>query len=76
MVYTLWRLDTAIARTDIAKLFRNGRCRAARLPREVGFEGDRVRISGVGQSVLREPIIEDPAESFRRLDETNSGPFR
>jgi antitoxin VapB len=66
---------TAIARTDIAKLFQNGRSQAVRLPREFRFEGDRVRISRVGQGVLLEPIIEDPAELFRRLDELNSEPF-
>jgi antitoxin VapB len=60
---------------DIAKLFQNGRSQAVRLPREFRFEGDRVRIRRVGQGVLLEPLIQDPKELFRRLDELNSEPF-
>jgi antitoxin VapB len=62
-------------KTNIAKLFRNGRSQAVRLPREFRFEGDQVRIRRVGQGVLLEPIIEDPKEWFRKLDELNSAPF-
>ncbi len=65
-------------KTDIAKLFRNGRSQAVRLPREFRFEGDRVRVRRVGQGVLLEPMIQDPKELFRRLDELNelnSEPF-
>jgi antitoxin VapB len=62
-------------KTDIAKLFQNGRSQAVRLPREFRFEGDRVRIRRVGQGVLLEPIIQDPKEWFRKLDEFNSEPF-
>lgn len=62
-------------RTNIAKLFQNGRSQAVRLPREFRFEGDRVRIRRVGQGVLLEPIIQDTKELFRRLDELNSEPF-
>jgi antitoxin VapB len=62
-------------KTDIAKLFQNGRSQAVRLPREFRFEGDRVRIRRVGQGVLLEPMIRDPKEWFRKLDELNSEPF-
>ncbi|HWY22132.1 MAG TPA: AbrB/MazE/SpoVT family DNA-binding domain-containing protein [Candidatus Acidoferrum sp.] len=65
-------------KTDIAKLFQNGRSQAVRLPREFRFEGDRVRVRRVGQGVLLEPMIQDPKELFRRLDELNelnSEPF-
>jgi antitoxin VapB len=62
-------------KTNIAKLFQNGRSQAVRLPREFRFEGDRVRIRRLGQGVLLEPIIRDPKELFRRLDELNSEPF-
>jgi antitoxin VapB len=62
-------------KTDIAKLFQNGRSQAVRLPREFRFEGDRVRIRRVGNGVLLEPLIQDPQELFRRLDELNSEPF-
>ena len=61
--------------SQLAKLFRNGRSQAVRLPREFRFEGDRVRIRRVGQGVLLEPLIQDPADLFRRLDELNSEPF-
>ncbi|MGD0163825.1 MAG: AbrB/MazE/SpoVT family DNA-binding domain-containing protein [Candidatus Sulfotelmatobacter sp.] len=59
-------------KTDIAKLFLNGRSQAVRLPREFRFEGDRVRIRRVGKGVLLEPLIQDAKELFRRLDELNA----
>jgi antitoxin VapB len=62
-------------KADIAKLFQNGRSQAVRLPREFRFEGDRVRIRRVGQGVLLEPLIQDPKEWFRKLDEFNSESF-
>jgi len=62
-------------KTDIAKLFQNGRSQAVRLPREFRFEGDRVRIRRVTQGVLLQPLIQDPKEWFRELDELNSAPF-
>ena len=62
-------------KTDIAKLFQNGRSQAVRLPREFRFEGDRVRIRRVPQGVLLEPIIQNPKEWFHQLDELNSEPF-
>jgi antitoxin VapB len=62
-------------KTDIAKLFQNGRSQAVRLPKEFRFEGDRVRVRRVGNGVLLEPLVLDPKEMFRRLDELNSEPF-
>ncbi len=62
-------------KTDIAKLFQNGRSQAVRLPREFRFEGDRVRIRRVPQGVLLEPLIQKPKEWFHRLDELSSEPF-
>jgi antitoxin VapB len=64
-----------MAKSNIAKLFQNGRSQAVRLPREFRFEGDRVRIRRMGQGVLLEPIIQDTKEWFRKLDELNSEPF-
>jgi antitoxin VapB len=64
-----------MAKTDIARLFQNGRSQAVRLPREFRFEGDRVRIRRVAQGVLLEPLIQNPQEWFHRLDELNSEPF-
>ncbi len=63
-----------MTKADIAKLFQNGRSQAVRLPREFRFAGDRVRIRRVPQGVLLEPMIQDPAEWFQKLDEF-SEPF-
>jgi virulence-associated protein VagC len=38
-----------------AKLFRNGRSQAVRLPREFRFDGDEVNIRWVGRRVILEP---------------------
>ena len=46
-----------------------------RLPREFRFEGDRVRIRRVAQGVLLQPLVHNPKEWFRKLDELNSEPF-
>lgn len=62
-------------KTDIAKLFQNGRSQAVRLPKEFRFEGDRVRIRRVPQGVLLEPLIPDTARWFEELDRFNSEPF-
>ena len=51
-----------------AKLFRNGRSQAVRLPREFRFEGDEVLIRQVGNGVLLEPRIADVRQWFAKLD--------
>lgn len=61
--------------TTIARLFRNGRSQAVRLPREFRFEGDRVRLRHVGRAVLVEPMTTDVAEWFADLDRFGSEPF-
>jgi antitoxin VapB len=40
-----------------AKLFRNGRSQAVRLPKEFRFEGNEVRIRRLGDSVVLEPVV-------------------
>ena len=55
-------------KTGVAKLFRNGRSQAVRLPQEFRFEGDRVRIRRTDQGVLLEPLISDPGKWFEELD--------
>ena len=55
-------------KSGIAKLFRNGRSQAVRLPQEFRFEGDRVRVRRVVQGVLLEPLISDPKKWFEELD--------
>ena len=46
-----------------AKLFKNGRSQAVRLPKEYRFEGDRVYIKRVGSSVILIPY-HDPWQSL------------
>jgi antitoxin VapB len=58
-----------------ARLFQNGRSQALRLPRELRFEGDRVRVRRVGRGVLVEPIFKDAAEWFEALDRLPAEPF-
>jgi antitoxin VapB len=48
--------------TKIAKLFRNGNSQAVRLPQEMRFKGDRVRIRKVGDTVVLEPLITNVKE--------------
>jgi antitoxin VapB len=62
-------------KTDIAKIFQNGRSQAVRLPKEFRFEGDRVRIRRVPQGVLLEPLIPDTSRWFEDLDKFASEPF-
>ncbi|MBZ5615451.1 MAG: AbrB/MazE/SpoVT family DNA-binding domain-containing protein [Acidobacteriia bacterium] len=61
--------------TGIAKLFRNGRSQAVRLPREFRFEGSRVRVRRLAEGVLLEPLIADAAEWFLELDRVREGDF-
>ena len=64
-----------VVKIGIAKLFRNGRSQAVRLPREFRFEGDRVRVRRVGRGVLLEPVITDTAKWFEELDRSASEPL-
>jgi len=61
--------------TTIAKLFKNGRSQAVRLPREFRFDGDRVRVRRVGRGVLVEPIFTNVAQWFAELDRLATEPF-
>jgi len=64
-----------MSKTDIAKLFQNGRSQAVRLPKEFRFEGDRVRIRRVGHGVLLEPVAADAVQWFEALDQFKAEPF-
>ena len=57
-----------MAETRIARLFRNGRSQAVRLPHEFRFAGDRVRVRRMGRGVLLEPLVTDVGEWFEELD--------
>ncbi|MFY9691834.1 MAG: type II toxin-antitoxin system VapB family antitoxin [Candidatus Acidiferrales bacterium] len=64
-----------MAKTGVAKIFRNGRSQAVRLPREFRFEGDEVRIRKVGDGVLLEPLIPDAKKWLAELERLNTEPF-
>jgi antitoxin VapB len=59
----------------VAKLFRNGRSQAVRLPKEFRFSGDRVRIRRVGQAVVLEPMAADVDAWFAALDRFGPEPI-
>jgi len=59
----------------IARLFKNGRSQAVRLPKEFRLPGDRVRVSRVQGGVLLEPIESDVDQWFKRLDAFGPEPF-
>lgn len=61
--------------TTTAKLFRNGRSQAVRLPLEFRFQGSEVRIRRVGNGVLLEPINSDVQSWFDQLDSFRTQPF-
>jgi antitoxin VapB len=71
LVYTL----KIMAKTKVAKLFRNGRSQAVRLPKEFRFEGDSVRVRKVPGGVLLEPIISDAAKWLAELRRLNIEPL-
>ncbi len=60
--------------TVIARLFRNGRSQAVRLPQQFKFRGDAVRIRRVGSGVILEPV-HSPQTWFAELDQFDAEPF-
>jgi antitoxin VapB len=64
-----------MAKTKVAKLFRNGRSQAVRLPKEFRFEGDKVRVRRVKEGVLLEPMVTDVHKWFAELDRLRAGGF-
>lgn len=64
-----------MAKIGVAKLFRNGRSQAVRLPREFRFEGDTVRVRRVPEGILLEPMIPDPKEWFAAMDKIGGDPL-
>ncbi len=53
---------------ETAKLFRNGRSQAVRLPKEFRFEGDEVNIKRVGNGVLLLPMKDSWDSLFQSLE--------
>ena len=68
-------LEVAMGKNGIAKLFRNGRSQAVRLPQEFRFEGDRVRIRRIDHGVILEPLVPDAAKWFDEMDRFNQEQF-
>ena len=64
-----------MAKSGVAKLFRNGRSQAVRLPKEFRFEGDAVRVRRVPEGLLLEPMISDTAKWFAAMDRRRGEPF-
>ena len=58
-----------------AKLFRNGRSQAVRLPREFRFEGTRVRVRRAGRGVVVEPMFANVTDWFAELDRFAADPL-
>ena len=52
-----------------AKLFKNGGSQAVRLPKEFRFEGDRVHIKKVGNTVVLIPHYDSWRTLFESLEE-------
>ncbi len=57
-----------------AKLFRNGSSQAVRLPQEFRFKGDKVRIRRAGNSVILEPLADDPEAWLAALQNIPADP--
>jgi antitoxin VapB len=57
-----------MAKNGLAKLFKNGRSQAVRLPKEFRFAGDSVRVRRVPEGVLLEPIVSNLKEWFAAMD--------
>lgn len=64
-----------MAKKQLAKLFRNGRSQAVRLPKEFRFEGDHVLIRRVRNGVLLEPVKFNVREWFAKIDRLRTEPF-
>lgn len=63
------------SRSDTAKLFRNGRSQAVRLPKGFQLPGDRVRVRRAeGGGVLLEPILQ-AEDWFSAMDRFAGEPF-
>jgi antitoxin VapB len=58
-----------------AKLFKNGRSQAIRLPREFRFDGDTVRVRRAGRGILVEPVFTDVKSWFAELDRLAEEPL-
>src|ERR1019366_8537559 len=70
-----WRRNRRMPAPGIAKLFRNGRSQAVRLPRLFRFAGSQLRERRLAEGGLLEALIADPGEWFAELDRVREGQF-
>ncbi|MEJ0043491.1 MAG: type II toxin-antitoxin system VapB family antitoxin [Rhizomicrobium sp.] len=64
-----------MTKSKTAKLFKNGRSQAVRLPAEFRMPGKEVRIKRVGKSVVLDPIEFDIDGWFAKLDKYKDAPL-
>ena len=64
-----------MSETGIARIFKNGRSQAVRLPVAFRLPGDRVRVRRVERGILLEPIVTDLDAWFAELDRFADVPF-
>ena len=64
-----------MSKSAMAKLFKNGRSQAVRLPKEFRFQGDVVRVRRVAEGVLLEPVNADVQTWFAELDGIGGEPL-
>jgi antitoxin VapB len=64
-----------MAKSGVAKLFKNGRSQAVRLPKEFRIAGDRVRVRRVPEGVLLQPMFSDAKEWFAAMDRLGADPL-
>jgi antitoxin VapB len=73
MIYIKKTAGLGAAMADRAKVFRNGRSQAVRIPRRFRFDTDEVRIWKEGNRVILEPLEQDEwPEGFWHLFEDDS----
>src|SRR5260370_10411442 len=72
VVYIIKR-RSPMAKSGLAKLFRNGRSQAVRLPREFRFEGDAVRVRRVPGGGFSVPPMSDVGQRFAALGPGGGG---
>jgi antitoxin VapB len=70
-----YRRHLMTSETGIARIFRNGRSQAVRLPLAFRLPGDRARVRRTATGILLEPIAADIEAWFAELDRFADVPF-
>jgi antitoxin VapB len=74
-IHDIYHVEGFMSKSATAKIFKNGRSQAVRLPREFRFEGDTVRVKRVPEGVLLQPMIADVKEWFAAMDAAGGDPL-